>query len=397
VTAPFIGTLQADLRFRAAPLELRGVYRMLTDYQDAAGDVAAKGLSGLEAAAVALGCDPADASPLLERLAGLGLLQVDPSRVRLLVGSPRGSRGGMSDAERKRLQRSRSVTARVTGNVTTEVTDSVTGQVSETAGETAIGHGSVTAAVTDESRPEVTDSVTGQTAPPTVTPNENTGVSGVAASTDAGPSASSRNGPSPQALSPHSPLSPTPTPGNENRARGEGPVSVDAETAARLQRLADLEAAEALRLAAEAAKAARAAKRAERKQTADRPDTIPLAGTLAFAVYQAIVTDAALEPITRQCPGDFATRITNPLAHPGVDVLATVLAGAEYVARNPGKYADGRRFLTNQLRERPVRNDPTKSGVIAVPRRPDAAPAHDPWAAGLALLDAQPPKETRRA
>jgi len=105
-------------------------------------------------------------------------------------------------------------------------------------------------------------------------------------------------------------------------------------------------------------------------------DTIPLAGTAAHAVYLAIVGDPALQPITGN-PGDFAVRVTAEGAYPGIDVLATILDGAEYVARNPGVYSDGRAFLRNALQRakrlaaaRPKPGNPMESGVIELPNSP---------------------------
>lgn len=98
-------SLQTDLRFRSAPLELRGLYRMLLDFQDAAGDVVARGVDGVGAAAAALGCSVDEARALLTRMGEHDLVRVETSRVCLLVGSRRGRRGGMSPAERKRKER----------------------------------------------------------------------------------------------------------------------------------------------------------------------------------------------------------------------------------------------------------------------------------------------------
>lgn len=355
MTAPFIGALQADLRFRAAPLELRGVYRMLTDYQDAAGDVAAKGLSGLEAAAVALGCDPADASPLLERLAGLGLLQVDPSRVRLLVGSPRGSRGGMSDAERKRLQRSRSVTARVTGNVTGQVTDSVTGQVTETTGEAAVGHGSVTAAVTVESRADVTACVTGQVTDSAVTSNENTAIPAVSAPTpNTAPPVADPPGGSPAASLPSLPHSPSltlpPTTPSDPAVPG-GSASLGEPT--------------------------NPPPSGEKTRKPPRPDADePLPGTPAADALDALRATRLLLPIVAR-PCELAETITAG-AFPALDVPREIAAAEVWLIANPANAKqNGARFLAGWLKraqERAPRVDPRQSGEFT--RRVEASDPH---------------------
>lgn len=196
-----VPALQADLRFRAAPLELRGVYRMLLDFMDAAGDVAAHGLDGAGAAAAALGCTRDEAAPLLARMESAALLRVEPARVCLLVGSPRGTRGGMSPAERTRRSRAKppAVTA---GNG--PVTGVVTGEVSGNTAESRAGHGSVTGAVASD--------VTGS-APPAAPPSS-------------------------LSPAPPLPLTPSPPPAPAGGVgRGPGPL---ADVAARQPKLLDL-------------------------------------------------------------------------------------------------------------------------------------------------------------
>lgn len=365
MTAPFIGALQADLRFRAAPLELRGVYRMLTDYQDAAGDVAAPGLSGVEACAIALGCAPGEAAPLLQRLQGLGLLQVEPARVRLLVGSPRGSRGGMSDAERKRLQRSRSVTGRVTGNVTDGVTDSVTGQAAVNASDSSIGHGPVTGAVTVESRVDVTACVTGQVTAPVVTSNENTAIPVVSASTAniAAPVAEAPGG-SPSGLPsslPHTPsLTPLPTSPSDHAVPGGSASPGDP---------------------------ANPAPPSETTRKPPRPDTDePLPGTPAAEALGALRSTRLLLPIVVR-PCELAETITAG-AFPALDVPREIAAAEAWLVGNPANAKrNGARYLINwlkQAQERAPRVDPRQSGEFTRPG-PRPAPEADP---GAAIRDA---------
>lgn len=112
MTVASTATLHYDLRFRGAPLELRGLYRMLLDYQDAAGDVVARGVDGVGATAAALGCAREEAAAVLARLAAHGLVRHETDRVCLLVGSRRGKRGGMSGAERARKLRAEGVAPR---------------------------------------------------------------------------------------------------------------------------------------------------------------------------------------------------------------------------------------------------------------------------------------------
>lgn len=91
--------------------------------------------------------------------------------------------------------------------------------------------------------------------------------------------------------------------------------------------------------------------RSARKAPAPTEDTIPLPGTPARAIYDAITSDPALRPIVAG-PGEFSMRIADPDMHPGVNALAEVKRSGEYVSRYPGKYTDGRRFILNALRRK---------------------------------------------
>lgn len=147
-------TLQADLRFRGAPLELRGLYRMLLDFQDAAGDVVARGLDGVGAAAAALGCSVAEARALLTRMEGHDLVRVETSRVCLLVGSRRGRRGGMSPAERKRRERAGApAQAAVEPANVTDGHGQVTSEPTAITGESGERHGDKVLNVTPKKEP----------------------------------------------------------------------------------------------------------------------------------------------------------------------------------------------------------------------------------------------------
>lgn len=167
--------LQADLRFRGAPLDVRGLYRMLLDFEDACGDVCARGLDGVGAAAAALGCSREEAQGVLTRMEAHGLVKIEAQRVCLMVGSKRGKRGGASPAERQQNKRARKAEeakakteAPAAPPATTDVTaghGSVTGesraQVLENTAETQIGHG----CVLDASNPD-RDSVAPPSTPP---------------------------------------------------------------------------------------------------------------------------------------------------------------------------------------------------------------------------------------
>lgn len=86
-----------------------------------------------------------------------------------------------------------------------------------------------------------------------------------------------------------------------------------------------------------------------KKPKAPTADREPPAGSLANSVRAAIVADPALAPIVGN-PGDFAMRITEPGAYPGVDALAEVRRAGEFASRSPGKYSDGRAFLSRWLK-----------------------------------------------
>lgn len=120
------------------------------------------------------------------------------------------------------------------------------------------------------------------------------------------------------------------------------------------------------------------------------PDTIPAAGTPARSVYDAIVNDTALRPITDN-PGDFALRITDPATYPGVNVLAEVKRAGEWASTKPKKYTDGRAFLRNWLQR--------KADDAARAPKPAPPPAPPPPAAPKPREPAAPtlsPEETRK-
>ncbi len=359
--------LRRDTRFQACSPGAKWVFGHLCDRREV---VAEPGLDVLGTVALiveGLGDTPRDVlAPLLmelERDRGLVTMEADRLVVHTLetAADKRGPRGGKVGAQRTAEYRARlaakaaaaSVTG-VTSHVTVTVTDSVT---SHDPSQSANGDGC------DGSIRHVTGSVTDS---PSQNPSRDGQCDGLgleAADIPPPPAPPSR-------LSPHTPLSyspSAPTPTNPQRA-GEG---LDLEA---VKRLAALEALEAARVAKEAKRAALAAKRAARKESATPADTIPLAGTAAHVVYLAIVGDPALQPITGN-PGDFAVRVTAEGAYPGVDVLATILDGAEYVARNPGVYSDGRAFLRNALQRakrraeaQPKPGNPLASGVFELPR-----------------------------
>lgn len=89
----------------------------------------------------------------------------------------------------------------------------------------------------------------------------------------------------------------------------------------------------------------------KRAKPAPPPDTIPMPGTLARRIFDAILADRALAPIVAN-PGDAADRWADPATFPGVDVLAEVKRAGEYAATKPGRYTDGRAFLRGWLQRK---------------------------------------------
>ena len=103
----------------------------------------------------------------------------------------------------------------------------------------------------------------------------------------------------------------------------------------------------------------------KRAKPAPMPDTLPMPGTLARRVFDAITGDRALCPIVGN-PGDASERWADPATFPGVDVLAEVMRAGEYAATKPGRYTDGRAFLRGWLQR--------KADEVAAQPKP-AAPA----------------------
>lgn len=114
-----------------------------------------------------------------------------------------------------------------------------------------------------------------------------------------------------------------------------------------------------------------------RKGVAPTLDTIPLPGSPERALYDAIVNDPALRPITVN-PGDFATRSLSG-AYPGVDVLAEVKRAGEYASERPGKYTDGRAYLRRWFQR--------KADDVARAPKPAPLPTTKPTTTPSPLLD----------
>jgi hypothetical protein len=125
----------------------------------------------------------------------------------------------------------------------------------------------------------------------------------------------------------------------------------------------------------------------------------PPVGSVAMAVRDAIAGDPVLRPITAG-PGDFAIRMTADGAYPDVDVLAEVRRAAEYASRQPGRYVDGRKFLTSWLkraaddaaaRPRPLPGAPATAANATKGYRPAATGADFARERGGAPIDPTKP------
>jgi len=112
-------------------------------------------------------------------------------------------------------------------------------------------------------------------------------------------------------------------------------------------------------------------KRAKRAKPAPTPDALPMPGTLARRVFDAIVADRVLAPIVGN-PGDASERWADPTMFPGVDVLAEVRRAADYASTKPGRYTDGRAFLRGWLQRRAdeiaAQPKPTTAAAVAAQR-----------------------------
>lgn len=126
-------------------------------------------------------------------------------------------------------------------------------------------------------------------------------------------------------------------------------------------------------------------------KASDAPEAPPV-DPAARAVFDAIVADPMLAPITRR-PADLATRLVAPGAFPGVNVLGQVLRAAAWNAGQRKPKRDGRAFLLGWL----GRSDPEAPQPLGAGAANDADDdANDPWAKGLAALPPLPPREAAR-
>lgn len=118
-----------------------------------------------------------------------------------------------------------------------------------------------------------------------------------------------------------------------------------------------------------AAQAVAVAPKAKRQKPAPAADRVTEPGTLAGHIYDAIVNDPVLQPITGN-PGDLALRFADPAAYPGIDVLAEVLKAGTWVAgQRPGHWKDGRKALLGWLDRASARLGPQPAAAPARPMR----------------------------
>jgi len=111
------------------------------------------------------------------------------------------------------------------------------------------------------------------------------------------------------------------------------------------------------------------------------PDPVPAAGTPARRLYDAIVTDRVLGPITRG-PGDLAERLAQPDVYPGIDVLAEVRRAAAWGAgQRVGHWVDGRKALLGWLQRAADRVAATPKAAPSVTKGPVPSCSREdyPW------------------
>jgi len=96
-------------------------------------------------------------------------------------------------------------------------------------------------------------------------------------------------------------------------------------------------------------------------------DTIPLDGTVARRVYDAITTDGALAPITRG-PGDLAQRLAAICDGTSVDPVAEVISAGAWLTRNPGRWRDGASGLLRWVKASADRARAVPAPVVGIAR-----------------------------
>lgn len=115
--------------------------------------------------------------------------------------------------------------------------------------------------------------------------------------------------------------------------------------------------------------------RAKRVPKAPHPDELPMKGSDAWTVYEAIISTPSLVGIVRN-PGDFATGVTSG-AYPNLSaraIAAAVRRAGGHAADHPGRYSDGRAYLRNWLarddEKEAARGTPAATPTLSVPASP---------------------------
>lgn len=114
--------------------------------------------------------------------------------------------------------------------------------------------------------------------------------------------------------------------------------------------------------------ASSAPRRERRRKTVHAPavDPVPPEGTVARRVYEAIVTDVELAPITRG-PGDLAQRLAALCEGTTVDPAAEVILAGAWAARNR-KWTDGASALLRWVKSSLDRARSLPAPVVGTPR-----------------------------
>lgn len=317
-------SLHTDLRFTSVPFEARGAYLLLLGRARELPTVL-EVLSPTSALAAVTGASCRRAATLLAQLRAAGLVSAEG--LELLVGAPlartRRAAGGegaeaSGDALRDRLRASgRSLTevARAVGVSRTLLSLYADGKrsLNEQARTRLAAELGCNAGCNVTCNGSCNGGCNACNAPPSLPA--------------APPSLSSP--PAPPSDSPSDPTNPLNPPASSAGAR-EGQGKVEGQTEPKADEKPS-------------------PKRAAKSKPEAPVDPVPAPGTAARRVYDAIVGDRVLAPITAG-PGDLAERLCAEGAYPGVDVLAAVRrAGAHAAGQRPGYYSDGRKFLLRWL------------------------------------------------
>lgn len=362
--------LDRDLRYALAPLSVRAVYAMLFSARSSIAEVIALGHDPIAIASRVLGVDRDEAVHELERLraAGLvgeGLTLLAGTRTRRGSAVSTGSNTEDSETVRAALAAhtgSRRALARELGCTEGALRAFASGRRS-LGGDLLAALGAYLEVRTNACVPEVRTNE--------CVPN--------AASTHVGTQQVSTQFGT-QSLSPSDSLSPSLNPslssdsskieeksnGGEKR-EGEGPGEGTQLAEVRTECVpTDDAGTQPAPLALDGAPSA--PRRERRRKTAPAPavDPVPPEGTVARRVYEAIVTDVELAPITRG-PGDLAQRLAALCEGTTVDPAAEVILAGAWAARNR-KWTDGAAGLLRWVKSSTDRARALPAPVVGTPR-----------------------------